>query len=288
MHASWGLSVDPCMLGGLPDLLVLVFLVTSVQPLTSKRAAEQKLWLPSSTAYGATSTVVSVASTVALWLSTCVLLSSSTLLLTLCRHTISSHEFYLRSVRQSVSNYTRYARLLSCFWVLHHGGSFSFCERFRFSLQSPHTHMLLVRHPLGCKTLPSPIRRQLVDSSHHRLLLHSEHNITITKLSQLHPSPSRVTLLCLSFALTMNHMHDCFPGDQTNFPSDMVHQHRYLKNPYCRLVHCTATTTVSFSWLYFPSTSVLSTPEVSWSPMLHCHYLQHSPVSLCLLFVATD
>jgi len=43
MHVSWDLSVDPCMLGGLPDLLVLVFLVTSVQSLTSKRAAEQKL-----------------------------------------------------------------------------------------------------------------------------------------------------------------------------------------------------------------------------------------------------
>ena len=80
-------------------------------------------------------------------------------------------------------------------------------NRFRFSLQSPHIHMVLVRHTLGCKTLPSPIRRQLVNSSHHRLLLHSEHNITITKLSHLHPSPSRVPLLCPSCALTMNHMH---------------------------------------------------------------------------------
>ena len=183
--------------------------------------------------------------------------------MTITDNTISSHEFYLRSVRQSVSNYTRYARLLLCFWSSTMEDPFHSVNGFRFSLQSPHTYMLLVRHPLGCKTLPSPIRRQLVDSSHHRLLLHSEHNITITKLSQLHTSPSRVPLLCLSCALTMNHMHDCFPGDQTNFPSDMVHQHRYLKNPYCRLVHCTATTTVSFSWLYFPSTSVLSTPEVS-------------------------
>jgi hypothetical protein len=48
---------------------------------------------------------------------------------------------YLRSVRQTVSNYTRYARLLSCFWVLHHGGSFSFCERVQVHFAiSTHLH----------------------------------------------------------------------------------------------------------------------------------------------------
>ena len=57
------------MLGGLPGLPVLAFLVTSVHSLASRRAAEQLL-LPSSTVYGATSTVVLVASTVALSAST--------------------------------------------------------------------------------------------------------------------------------------------------------------------------------------------------------------------------
>ena len=55
---SWDLSVDPCILGGLPDLLVLVFLATSVHSPASERAAEQKLLVPSSTVYGATITVV--------------------------------------------------------------------------------------------------------------------------------------------------------------------------------------------------------------------------------------
>jgi hypothetical protein len=58
------------MLGGLPSLPVLDFLVTLVHSLASTRAAEQNLLLPSSTLYGATSTVALVAATVALSAST--------------------------------------------------------------------------------------------------------------------------------------------------------------------------------------------------------------------------
>ena len=58
------------MLGGLLGLPVLVFLVTSVHSLASKRAAEAKILLVSSTVYGVTSAAVLVASTVALSVST--------------------------------------------------------------------------------------------------------------------------------------------------------------------------------------------------------------------------
>ena len=57
-------------------------------------------------------------------------------------------------------NYTCYARLLSCFWVLHHGGSFHSESKRGFSLQSLLAHALLVGQPYGCKAILSAIGHQ--------------------------------------------------------------------------------------------------------------------------------
>ena len=53
-------------------------------------------------------------------------------------------------------NYTCYARLLLCFWVLHYGGSFHSESRMEVSLQSPPPHALSVIHSCECKALLLP------------------------------------------------------------------------------------------------------------------------------------
>ncbi len=124
------------------------------------------------------------------------------------QHTISSHKIF-NAFWLSTTIPQGWCRAFRSFTM---ENPFHVVSRLRFSLELPHAHTLLVSiHPIGCKSLPSLICRQMAILSHHRLLLHSEHNITINKLSRLrHPSPSTVPFLCFSCALTMNHKHDHF------------------------------------------------------------------------------
>jgi hypothetical protein len=113
-------------------------------------------------------------------------------------YTISSHEFfnYVLSVSPFLTTLPTRGGCCRAFGSSSMEDPFHSVNGFRFSLQSPHTHMLLVRHPLGCKTLPCPICRQLVNSSrssvvvafwaqHHHYKAFTASPITIQSTSSL-------------------------------------------------------------------------------------------------------